>query len=962
MRSHSSASFKIIFLFSLVKLIFIPLFFIFPLQFPHGQALEKLHSDRWKNLLFVKVRPEDLNSIKSIFNNKVELSLSEIDEVIRHLMNKGTYEVISAYQIQPNLFQIEANTIIKIKKINIAGNIHFPTDEILQTLDLNIGEKFDHNKVSEAAQRLKNFYGNAGYFDAVIEVTFENETLNDMILNFNLNEKNYNTISAIEIESPNKDLAQRLEFLNKKYIHQPLARNQIEGIRKKTEDFLQSHNYILSALIGPELKYDTPGTTIRLIYRINEPYRYDYIINGVQYFTRTEIYQLINFDSLLRGTANPSEEIGEKLRQTYLSLGFPNVEVKTQVQQFDSQFLRRIYIQVKENYRSRIQEIDFQGRISRPNYYYENFIKQNSNDLLEKGYFSRQALDVGIENLITELRNQGYLHAKLQSTRLENLNKSGSLRVVIVLDEGPLTQVRDIKFSGNLSFSSNILAQQLTTKANSALHLTELEKSVDQLKFFYHSQGYLEMRVLNEGDELVKYNDKGTQGSIHFDLYEGPKVYVTGLIIEGNSFTKNSVIERTLDVKNNEVLTPEKLEEYEVRLNRLGLFSKVNVKTLEEGTLISQRHLVISVQERDPGLFRLGTGVNNERDLTLRGFVGLSYNNILGTARGISGRAEVKSHILKANYPQYEVVAGYLEPFLFGSRTRGRINLTRSERIFDLDTSQNLINITASNKVDLFLERDFSRHVRLNWKLWSLDTRREFELHGHCVNDPTNFCSPNVQQISTLGPNLDLDYRDNPFLPTRGHYTTWNLDYSDPNLGSSEKIHFIRTESGYTRYDRVAQSSTIWVNHVRGGYVSNLSQKPGSGVPTSHAFFLGGLSTLRGFGGTQDNERIPPGWEFPVLQGNQLIIPQDSKYFLIKSEIRFPITGEHGAVLFYDGGLVQVAGYRFHRPYRDAVGIGYRYNTPVGPLSVDIGFKIKPETSGEHKEDPFRVHFSFGTF
>ena len=60
----------------------------------------------------------------------------------------------------------------------------------------------------------------------------------------------------------------------------------------------------------------------------------------------------------------------------------------------------------------------------------------------------------------------------------------------------------------------------------------------------------------------------------------------------------------------------------------------------------------------------------------------------------------------------------------------------------------------------------------------------------------------------------------------------------------------------------------------------------------------------------------------------------------------------------------------FSRPYRDAVGFGFRYNTPVGPVALDFAFKIDPEGAQldshgnvlQDAEAPFRVQFSIGTF
>lgn len=136
-------------------------------------------------------------------------------------------------------------------------------------------------------------------------------------------------------------------------------------------------------------------------------------------------------------------------------------------------------------------------------------------------------------------------------------------------------------------------------------------------------------------------------------------------------------------LKVGEVLTPDKIDEATARLNKLGLFSRADIRTLEEGTNVAERTLII-LAERDPGVFRFGAGVNNERNLTIRGFTGISYNNLAGTGRAVSTRLELKSNVAEVKYPEHEVSAGYLEPFLFNTRTRGRVNLTRSERVFEI--------------------------------------------------------------------------------------------------------------------------------------------------------------------------------------------------------------------------------------------------------------------------------------
>ena len=59
------------------------------------------------------------------------------------------------------------------------------------------------------------------------------------------------------------------------------------------------------------------------------------------------------------------------------------------------------------------------------------------------------------------------------------------------------------------------------------------------------------------------------------------------------------------------------------------------------------------------------------------------------------------------------------------------------------------------------------------------------------------------------------------------------------------------------------------------------------------------------------------------------------------SEGRFPIPLKKGlgGAIFYDGGNVydRIGFSRFFKDYSNTVGVGLRYDTPVGPVRIDIG-------------------------
>ena len=82
---------------------------------------------------------------------------------------------------------------------------------------------------------------------------------------------------------------------------------------------------------------------------------------------------------------------------------------------------------------------------------------------------------------------------------------------------------------------------------------------------------------------------------------------------------------------------------------------------------------------------------------------------------------------------------------------------------------------------------------------------------------------------------------------------------------------------------------------------------------------------------------------------------------LLNGEVRVPVWGDLGAAVFVDGGNV------FERTtqvdvgeLRGSVGAGVRYRSPIGPIRLDVGFKLDRRTTGTRPESPRGIHFSLG--
>jgi outer membrane protein assembly factor BamA len=462
-----------------------------------------------------------------------------------------------------------------------------------------------------------------------------------------------------------------------------------------------------------------------------------------------------------------------------------------------------------------------------------------------------------------------------------------------------------------------------------------------------------------------------------FRIQEGPQTIVDRIMVVGNVHTDQGVILRELQLQPGRPLGAEALFESQRRLSALGLFRRVRITELTHGST-SRHDVLVTVEEAPattigyggglevaPRLREAGPGGEAEERLELapRGFFDIGRRNLWGKNRSVSLYTRVSLRPKDApddpardgrgiGFSEYRVVGTYRQPRVLGPND---LSVTAA-------VEQGIRSTFKFSRKGAIVDmvRRLSPAVRVSGRYAFSTTRTFDERLSEEDQAAIDRLFPQVR-LSTISGAVARDTRDDLLDPERGAFLSGEGSVALRGLGG--QVGFMKTYVQglwFTRLPgprRVVFATRAGVG-LADGFAREVLTADGTptiieDLPASERFFAGGDTTIRGYSldavGAPDTI-TPRG--FPT-GGNAVL--------LLNGELRVPVWRSVGAAVFADGGNV------FRRvddvdlgELRGSVGFGVRYRSPIGPIRVDLGFKLDRREIGGTLERRTALHFSIG--
>lgn len=442
-----------------------------------------------------------------------------------------------------------------------------------------------------------------------------------------------------------------------------------------------------------------------------------------------------------------------------------------------------------------------------------------------------------------------------------------------------------------------------------------------------------------EAEQLQKIKYKhATKVFVNWNIILGPRVKFGKLVVRGNSKLPFKRIIKEVKFKEGDLWSKEKLELTRKKLKRLGVFKQIQIHPYQITENKSKKPVILNLVDDDQLELRLRAGyfLTNKnflfkRQSTPKIGAGLTMKNLTNRADNLD---------FDTFFTRFErkCETTYQQPSILGSSHTAKfsgyankyihpVQMGSSDSAYEAEQTGLLAGLS-----DEFKDNYYWGLTAGNEWIKTSRVRGNLNLHPSLINKTIPYFF--------VDPSFIIDKRDETINTTKGSLTYLSIKVMVPHTRGVITSRFTAEQSiFYPVYDKIVLAARLRFGHL---FSRHFNQ-----VQPIERFYLGGPYSVRGY----EKDSLPPlGLNVTkktdennnTTETHSYTIQGGSSMMNGNLELRIPVFKKFGAVLFQDVGVLSQSSFAgLTKSWYPSSGFGVRYQTPVGAIRFDIGWKWK---------------------
>ncbi len=489
--------------------------------------------------------------------------------------------------------------------------------------------------------------------------------------------------------------------------------------------------------------------------------------------------------------------------------------------------------------------------------------------------------------------------------------KNGKAYVSVSVKEGEPYKIENVKLNiqGDMKVSKKI--EDLILFEEGDIFRSDLyEQSRRKMEEYLKNNGFFSAIV--DERALVYREDKKV--NVFFNVNTGPRQYFGEITVDGNEYVSDRYILREVTFKEGDLFSLREVQKSGSNIRRLGLFREVNIEKTDN----DDKDVNVKVRVREIDKRRIGLGGGYGTEIGIRASLDFNRYYFMNMPRTLT---------LSGKYSEIFKSASLIvsQDYFWDRNSNIAVGVSYEQEDASIYTNRKTgaslrVGRVFGDKTDMFISYNYERNQPIHDEMNEEQKERFYTL-------------------SVIGAGLNYGYSPGAGW---GNSLSLFMEPSSQMLGSD--LDYVKAV-GESRVNYRLTESVMFSSRMKIGLIEPFGET--REIPVFKRFFAGGSNSIRGYGYQQVGPTDKKG--YPV--GGDCVSE-------LNVEMRVSLFGPLQKVVFFDTGNV----YKNRRDFDFSdlyysTGSGFRYNTPVGPLGIDVAFPIEENKLLWGK---YRVHFSLG--